>query len=299
MPHDPPAVRGQEAPAAPQPSGPPAATVEPLASRHGLTPGGTGYTVTGQGEPVVLIHGVGMRRGIWAPQVSGLARTCQVITYDMLGHGNSRLPSPAPRLADYAVQLAELLTHLGIDQANVAGHSMGALVALEFALTHPERTRRVAALNAVYARTDEQRAAVMGRATALQGAEASANIASTLARWFGEPTPPGLAAHARLAGEYLATVDPIGYARTYQLFAQADAAHVGRLGRLAPPTLFLTGAEDANSSPAMSAAMAQEVPASELVVLPGARHMMTLTHAQRVNEVLLAWLDREGPPGMA
>jgi pimeloyl-ACP methyl ester carboxylesterase len=61
-----------------------------------------------------------------------------VIVYDMLGHGDSALPAADVTLRDYADQLAGLLNHLGI-AANVVGHSMGALVALEFALAHPER----------------------------------------------------------------------------------------------------------------------------------------------------------------
>ena len=78
--------------------------------------------------------------------------------------------------------------------------------------------------------------------------------------------------------------------RTYQLFARSDRVHAERLPGLAVPALFMTGEEDLNSSAAMSAAMARRVPDARLEVVPGARHMMNVTHPQIVTDVLLAFL---------
>ncbi|WP_206535009.1 flavin reductase, partial [Mesorhizobium sp. M7A.F.Ca.US.007.01.2.1] len=71
-------------------------------------------------------------------------------------------------------------------------------------------------------------------------------------------------------------VDPEGYARTYRLFARADGDHADRLPTLAVPALFMTGSEDRNSSPAMSAAMARLAPHGRCTVLPGEKHMMAV-----------------------
>lgn len=251
---------------------------------------GTAYSVYGSGEPLVLIHGVGMEQDAWTPQVSELARGHQVIVYDMLGHGASRIPDEGVTLAEYAAQLAELLDHLGLPAANVVGHSMGALVALEFALAYPARTLRVAALNAVFMRTPEQKAAVMARAAALQDIGVQATVDSTIARWFGDPVPPALQASASLVSAILARVHPLGYARTYLLFASCDRVHADRLATLAMPALFMTGEFDPNSSPAMSQAMAERTPVSTLNIVPGARHMMNLTDPQRVNQGLQEFL---------
>lgn len=257
---------------------------------RGVTPDGTAYADTGAGEAVVLIHGVGMQQGVWAPQVAHLARTHRVVVYDMIGHGASLAAERTPVLSDYADQLQRLLDHLGIAQASIAGHSMGALVALEFALAQPARTRRVAALNAVYRRTPEQRAAVMARAQMLEQAGAPASIGPTLERWFGNPVPPALQAAAQEVGRYLAQVQLRGYAQAYAVFASADAVHAARLGQLRMPALFATGEFDANSSPQMTRAMAAEVPGAVADVLPGARHMMTVTDADAVNARLDHWL---------
>ena len=144
----------------------------------------TAFSVTGQGTPIVLIHGVGMRQQVWAPQVRDLGRDFKVITYDMLGHGQSDVPPEGVQLTCYAEQLLALLDHLGIQRAHVIGHSMGALIALEFALNYPQRCLRVAALNAVFCRTPEQSEAVIQRASSLVTSGILAGLDATLARRF-------------------------------------------------------------------------------------------------------------------
>ncbi|PBP57738.1 alpha/beta hydrolase, partial [Pseudomonas syringae] len=90
-----------------------------LTAEH--TPAGTSYLATGQGHPVVLIHGVGLNKEMWGGQIVGLATQYQVIAYDMLGHGASPRPHPDTGLPGYAEQLHELLTHLQLPQAAGGG----------------------------------------------------------------------------------------------------------------------------------------------------------------------------------
>ncbi|SAK72883.1 hydrolase [Caballeronia hypogeia] len=273
--------------------------MKPEASRlvAGAVAGGTRYSLyasrAGQSAgTVVLIHGVGMNHSVWAPQIDALSAYFDVLAYDMPGHGESALPSAEPTLAEYAMQLSALLDALKIERVHVVGHSMGALVALEFALTLPARTQSVAALNAVYDRTPEQSAAVMNRASTLDATETGVGVDATIARWFGEPVPAHLAQSAQDLRALLLNVDPVGYARTYRLFASSDGAHVGRLECLNMPALFLTGEFDPNSSPSMSQAMASAARNGRAEIIDGARHMMNVTDPERVNERLVAFLTR-------
>jgi len=263
---------------------------------HGLRNGADGVTTglrAGSGEAVILAHGVGMAAEIWSPQIAALSRQHEVMAYDLLGHGGSALPPEDPRLSDYAGQLLAMMDGLGIAQAHVIGHSMGALVALEFALAHPERVRSVVALNAVYCRSPEQRAAVVERATALKTGSHLGSVDATIARWFGQSMSGTLASAAGIAGRLLTTVDPVGYERTYGLFAVSDDAHRGRLQRLQVPALFMTGADDPNSTPAMSRAMATAAPNGRCEIVAGERHMMALTGPDEINRRLLAFLAGE------
>ncbi|MBY4595763.1 alpha/beta fold hydrolase [Ottowia caeni] len=258
-------------------------------------PDGTVYTVQGPTyrsdiEWIVLIHGVGMQHGVWAPQIEALSSSHAVLAYDMLGHGGSPMPPECVNLSDYAAQLLGLMDHLGIAAANVVGHSMGALIAIEFALTHATRTLRLAALNAVFKRTPEQRSAVHSRAAELHRLGTQATIGSTIARWFGDPVPDALQQAATSIAGYLRDIQPEGYARTYDLFASSDEKHAGQLHRLCMPTLFLTGEYDANSSPEMSCAMGREARHAIVEIIPGERHMMTVTAPKAVNYSLSRWL---------
>ncbi len=249
--------------------------------------GGTSYCRAGQGPALVLIHGVGMHAGFWAPQMAAFSRAWDVIAYDTLGHGGSILPPPVPSLGDYTSQLLALLDGLELGAVCLVGHSLGALIALDFALAHSERVSAVVPMNAVYCRTGAQSAAVSARAEQLQtGMEDVSWRQAALDRWFGVPVPTGDLETAIWVGAALSAVDHAGYARAYGLFARSDAAHARRLQNLAMPALFLTGEADENSSPEMSRRMAAEAPHGRALSLPGQRHMMSLAAAPLVNKVL-------------
>jgi pimeloyl-ACP methyl ester carboxylesterase len=96
------------------------------------------YTVKGEGEPIVLIHGFGLDSRIWNKQVEELSKTNKVITYDLRGFGKSSLPSGR---YSHKEDLNELLKHLKIESAKIVGHSFGGEIAVEYALTYPERVK--------------------------------------------------------------------------------------------------------------------------------------------------------------
>lgn len=256
------------------------------------TPEGTGFIRAGSGAPVLLIHGVGMDAAIWQPQIAAMQDRFDVIAIDMLGHGASPLPPEDASLSDFADQAIRLLDHLGLERVAVVGHSMGALVAQELALHAPARVSALVCLNAVFRRPPELAQAVRERAAALGGPGDPAAIAATITRWFGNPIPPALSGAAATARAALESVDAEGYIRTYRLFASADIAHADHLADLVAPALFLTGSEDRNSTPAMSAAMARLAPAGQCLVLAGEKHMMTIASPQKVTQRIIAFLDQ-------
>ncbi|GGF63881.1 alpha/beta hydrolase [Azorhizobium oxalatiphilum] len=263
----------------------------PVALRGGALRGEIGYLRTGSGSPVVLIHGVGMNAEIWAPQIAALAAHHDVIAMDMPGHGGSLLPPADATLDDYADAVIGLLDALGLPQAALVGHSMGALVATHTALSHPARVSRLVAMNAVYCRPEAVKIAVRERAAELEEKGFSASIAPTMERWFGDPVPAHLVDVAAIASRALRTVDAEGYRRTYWLFATSDEAFADTLHTLAMPALFYTAEFDPNSSPAMSRQMAERAPQGRAEVLADARHMMALTHPDAVNASLIAFLN--------
>jgi flavin reductase (DIM6/NTAB) family NADH-FMN oxidoreductase RutF/pimeloyl-ACP methyl ester carboxylesterase len=258
---------------------------------RGNAPCPTAYVRGGSGEPLLLIHGVGMNAMIWQPQFELLKDRFDLIAIDMLGHGKSELPPENASLADYADQAIGLLDSLDLTSVSIVGHSMGALVAQEIALRAPRRVRRLVSLNAVFRRPPALAEAVRARAAKLSGHGDPAGITDTVARWFGDPVPAGLAKTAEETRRSLQSVNLEGYARTYRLFARADMEHVERLANLAMPALFMTGSDDKNSSPAMSAAMARLAPHGRCLILDGERHMMAIASPEKVVRHIAAFLE--------
>lgn len=258
--------------------------------RRSETRSGAAYVAEGTGEPLVLVHGVGLRLEAWAAQIEALSATHRVIALDMPGHGGSAPLPEGARLPDFVAWLARVLDDLGLERVNLAGHSMGALIAGGVAAEHPDRLARVGLVCGVHRRTPEAAAAVVARAEALRRGERDS--AGPLARWFGagsaDPT-------AVLVGEWLDAVDAGGYATAYEAFATGDATYADAWPRVTQPALFLTGALDANSTPAMAEAMAGAAPRGRAVVIEGHGHMVPMTAPGAVNAALRTWLAEEAP----
>jgi pimeloyl-ACP methyl ester carboxylesterase len=263
-------------------------------------PGLTAYDVAGEGPDCVFIHGVGLNRRIWAEQVKAFSPFYRVITYDLAGHGRSDTLRGPLTLDDFAKQLLALADAVDSQRLHLVGHSLGALIAIEFALKYPDRVIALVAMNAVFHRSDAQRRAVAERALRLERGEAGNLAGATITRWFGDPVPDELAVSADTVRNMLMTTGPEGYAVAYRLFAEADTAHAGRLSGLRRPALFMTGSDDPNSTPEMSAAMAAQCADAELAIIDGERHMMLLTSAEAVNDRILRFFEdvrqREGHP---
>ncbi len=149
-----------------------------------VTEGGAAYFEAGVGEDLILIHGVGMRLEAWKPQIEIFSKTHRVIAVDMPGHGGSeRLPAGST-LKDFVGWFGRFLDDMRIARANVAGHSMGALISGGAAATFGDQIARVGYLNGVYRRDPAAKAAVLARAAAIR--TTGVDKEGPLLRWFGD-----------------------------------------------------------------------------------------------------------------
>ena len=115
---------------------------------------------SGQGDPVILIHGLGGNLQSWDSVTARLETRFSVLRYDLRGHGKSHNPPGPWTLDDFVEDLETIVDHFGLSTVRLAGFSLGGLIAQGFTLKHPGSVAKLVILSAVAGRTDAGSAAV-------------------------------------------------------------------------------------------------------------------------------------------
>jgi len=129
------------------------------------------YIEHGNGTPVLLIHGVGLKAEAWGAQIPTLAKHHKVYALDLPGHGySSRISTTIPTLSDFSARIARFIDQVIGEPAVCIGHSLGALICLNLATDHAENVSAFVALSPIVQRSEAAQAAVQQRAQALADA---------------------------------------------------------------------------------------------------------------------------------
>ena len=139
--------------------------------------------------PVILIHGMGLCRLMWADFIAPLqAAGHEVITYDLLGHGyekgNEKPAQTHVNLTLFSQQLRALMDAKGCAQAHLVGFSIGGMINRRFALDYPGRVASLHIWNSPHDRGAAAQAAVEARALAVRDEGPMATMEAALQRWF-------------------------------------------------------------------------------------------------------------------
>ncbi len=250
----------------------------------------TAWERHGSGPPVVLIHGFGLNRAMWQWMLPALTPHFSVLTYDLLGHGESAPPHGTPDLAMFSRQLLGLMDRCGIERAAVVGFSLGGMIARRVALDHPDRLSALAILNSPHDRSPAEREAVRKRVRQTEKRGPAANVEPALERWFTSAFRAEAPDTVALVRAWIMRNDSALYPQLYRVLAEGDAELVQGLERIPCPTLVMTGEDDPGNTPAMARAMAGLIPGARLVILPGLRHMALAEAPDAVNAPLCAFL---------
>lgn len=251
------------------------------------------YRVIGSGPPVLFVQGVAVQGDAWTPQTNVLADAFTCLTFDNRGMGGSqpfRKPLTVAQMADDARALADAC---GWSRVHVVGHSLGGLVALQFALTWPARVATLSLL-CTFARG---RSAGASLRMAWIGARTRIGPRGMRRRAFLEIVyPPAfLAANdrdalaaglARLFGHDLADAPSVTAAQLAAMRACDVRARLAGLGDI--PTLVVSGAHDPIAPPALGRAIADGIPGATFVALPDAAHGVPIQCAEATNRLLRA-----------
>ena len=231
------------------------------------------YEVSGQGSPLILIHGLSGSSRWWARNVGPLARHFRVYVVDLVGFGGSRNRQPFV-LQEAAGYIAEWMQQLGIPRATLIGHSMGGHIAAELACDFPERVERLILVDA----------AVLPLPLSY-----IRHLASMLRE----------ARQMQLAFMPVLLVDALraGLLTLWQAANDLLTADLRpKLARIDAPTLVIWGERDAILPLDMGKQLSRYLRFDELVIIRGAGHNPMWDCPRAFNQIVVEFLEAATPP---
>jgi pimeloyl-ACP methyl ester carboxylesterase len=230
------------------------------------------YRELGTGPPLILVNGFASTMDMWNPPVLyDLAKTFTVVIFDNRGTGYSSSSDRPRSISLFADDAAALMDGLRIPRAHILGLSMGASIAQELALSHPDRVDRLVL--------------VSGTCGGKEAVGAKPEVWKDLSDKRG--TPQEIAARmfsVLFPGDWLSGHDPWDYCPEVKETTSPESASrqreaffawkgsFDRLPEIRAPALILTGTGDVVIPPENSRILAGRIPGARLVLFPGAGH---------------------------
>ena len=255
------------------------------------------YEITGSGDPLVLISGLGYDHWMWHKMVPGLAEHFQVVTFDNRGVGDTDKPTGPYTAQMLADDTAGLIEALEFAPAAVMGHSMGGFVAQALALSRPELISKLILSATNFGGPNH--VPVTPEALAVL-TDTESDPIERLRRGIVISTTPGFEdEHPEIIEEWLAyrvehPIDPAAYQAQLAIglsLASEEAAFEGKLQQVELPTLILFGEDDKVVPPGNAQLLDRELPNSTVVILPNAGHFFPFDAPQRAVEAVVEFLE--------
>jgi 3-oxoadipate enol-lactonase len=250
------------------------------------------YELTGEGpSTLVLVHEMGGTLDSWDGVLPKLAQGRRVLRYDTRGAGQSEKIGHSITFDTMVDDLAALLYALGITgKVALAGTAVGAGIALQFAVRHPERTAAVIATSPATGLVADRRAAGIARADDTERLGMRAVVEASFASSYPPITRHDHAVYETFRARWLANV-PSSYAAIYRMLVNGEI----ELGfhTIACPVLVVGGTHDLLRPPASAQAVAQMIPGAEFLEVESG-HFMAVQTPVAVGMVFSEFLAARG-----
>ncbi|MBP2356365.1 3-oxoadipate enol-lactonase [Kribbella aluminosa] len=242
------------------------------------------YVETGPADaPVVLLgSSLGATQAMWAPQVDVLAKRFRVIAFDHRGHGGSEVPDGPYTIDDLGGDVVELLDTLEVEQASYVGISLGGAVGLWLAQNAPDRFHRFV-LICPPSNPAENPQPWIDRASQVRAEGTQAITEATLGRWF-LPEFKDIDPIRQLLRDCPAE----GYAACCEALSTTNL--LPGLPDITAPVLVITADSDTSVPPETVIPLATQIPGAHLEIIENAAHLVTYSHPDVINPLLLAHL---------
>jgi len=252
---------------------------------------GTSYSLNKINEknPIVFIHGVGLTKEIWEPQIN-FFKNYNTLVYDLIGHGETPLKKSKVSIEDFCKQLARLIKELNLNKIHLVGFSLGALIARHFAYEYSSNLSSLILLNSIYKRTEEQKRIVKNRYE-LAKLNKPASKQTALRRWLSEDFIKKNPEIYKKIYSILEKNKCSDFLKSYEIFVNyIDDDNI--LKKINVNTLIITGENDVGSTPEMSRNLNKMIPGSNFTEIKEGKHLCSIECADDVNITLKQFIDQ-------
>lgn len=243
-------------------------------------------------ETVVFVHGLGATLDVWYPQAKLLEDSYHILRYDIRGAGLSEKPEEDYSLSLWSDDLAGLLDHVGAERAHIVGHSLGAMIALRFALEHRRRVLSFVLAGGLTGLSEEgrkemQKTMNVVKEKGLEPTVEEEELKLAFAPRTAEARPEIIGLQRALS----LSEDPEAYIR--QCESLMTNSLKGEIGKVDVPTLLLVGNHDVITPIERSREIAAEIEGSRIDVIADAGHMSMIERPRRFAESILTFLSNQ------
>jgi len=224
--------------------------------------------IEGNGEPVIMIHGLGGTANVFTPLLAAFARH-RTIRFDLPGSGRSFRVEGTLSLDLFVERTLLVMQRAGVERAHVMAHSMGTIVATHLAAANPGRVASLSLFGPLLAPSETARAAIRARAAEARRGDMQPIADALLRVSIAAETRVRKPVAVAFVRESLLRQDPDGYARTCEALAAMEPADTSKIDC---PTLLVTGDEDAVAPPQAVRMMGERIAGSRVEVLRGCGH---------------------------
>ena len=238
-------------------------------------------------NPIVFIHGIGLTHEIWQPQLDYF-KEYSTLSYDILGHGKSKLEKEIITFDDFSNQLITLIDELKIDKIHLVGFSIGSLIARDFASKHNERLQSLILLGSIFKRTDEQQKIVNERYN--QAKKQMKLSKQALKRWFTDEYLKKNPNTYEKISTILSANNMENFLKVYELFVFHKNNE--NFDKIKVKTLIMTGEYDIGSTIQMSQELNRIIKNSELKIIKNGKHLCGIECADEVNVSIKNFVEK-------
>jgi 3-oxoadipate enol-lactonase len=250
------------------------------------------YEVRGEGEPLVLVHGLAYDRAGWGRVPDLLAERFRVVLIDNRGVGESDAPPGPYAVPQLAADVVAVLDDAGIQRTDLFGVSLGGYIAQELALSRPERVRKLVLCSTA---PGGSRSHPMPQRSMDVFARFPTMAREEGLRLFVENSlgDRGVRDLPELADEiYAYRLEHAPSVEAWQAQASAGATYdaYDRVAAIAAPTLVLQGGEDNVVDPRNAALLGELIPNARVEVIADRGHLMVWEDSERVAKLVTEFL---------